>query len=326
MRIKFIVLIACMIICNIGFSQEQEDADGIFRAKFYIKKGQKLYTKDSKFINGLTPVSKKTIQKINEQTVETVETGDYEKEETTEGGVTTTKNGDYTIYKTITKGSGAQAETTFEIKKKEFVKQNKIKLEIDITQDDDVVYVELSRGIKKETGSVANLTNSATIINSADNDATFYWKLEPGEEFKYYRTAWSFGALSLPFKIRFGKESQGRPSTIETGLDNVGIYLGRRYSIIKYKNGSFKYFHFTIAPFAGPQKITVNKDNSKGIITEEIDRLGVTTGIAISFSAGNLTAGIAPGIDFLSGKYKEDWVYNKKLWLGFAVGYKISLF
>jgi hypothetical protein len=309
---KLLLFITLSLSCLVATAQEQSESYSNIKTYYYIKKAQKLYTKISHNTDSLVPYRKEVSVNINGQQIDTVETAAYEQRRV--NGIPQ-PHGDFTIYKTITTGK----EVKYEVKKKVLEKESRIRLQVQITKSDDKVTVKLARGIRADTDPYKR---NAKYINSEDNESEFYWSIEDGEEFKYYSLSTVVGAISLPFKVRLGGDN--RPSTIETGLDNIGFYVGEKWGSTTYKNGEFKYWHTTLAAFIGPQKITINKDNTKSGISETIDRLGLTTGAAWTISRGSFTIGLAGGLDILGGRYRNEWIYNKKPWIGLAVGYKIG--
>jgi len=313
------LLFLCFIICQTCIGQNDgQKQDGSIYLKYWIPKKQKIYTSKTSNTKGLEPYEKITLEIIGKDTIKTIEKGDYVVKEEYKNKKRERAKSDFTIYSQKIIGN----DTTFSFVKKEIKKENKIRLAVSLNKKDSRLNLKLERGISKSTD---NLKNSKDYINSSDNETSFFFKLEPGEEFKYRSSSLALGGVSLPFKIRLKSTVDTLKNTVETGLNNIGVYLGYRLGFHKYKNGKFRNLNVILAPYLGPSAIKLKNSNTGVEIKDEVTKLGLTYGVAFLVKINKVNIGLAIGKDNIFGSKNESWIYEQKPYLGFVVGYNSNL-
>jgi hypothetical protein len=317
-RISIVVCLVHAIASIDAYAQQAQNAIG--KTRFIIPARQSLYTLNSKHITGLHAIQKTTTTNVNGAIVTVVEHAGYAVETTTLSGgpAGVGQVGDYTTHTVTTINGKSEAV----VAKKEFKKRAAISLAADLTFEEKVISMTLTRGIDKSTDPYLN---SSIYINSDDNKAKLYFKLEPGESFRYRSRAFVIGGVTLPIKARLGYPRLNIPPTLEAKVENVGIYLGRRWGVHTYSDGEFKNFNFTLAAYLGPSVVSLDSASTFGKVETAATRLGISTGLATLFSVRNFDIGFTVGKDFATGSNGTDWIYDSKVYLGIAFGYKIGL-
>jgi hypothetical protein len=82
-------------------------------------------------------------------------------------------------------------------------------------------------------------------------------------------------------------------------------------------------FSITPAVFAGPTLIALTTDNSKA--TAKSNELGISTGLGLQVAKSDINFGFFVGKDFTTGTAARSWYYARKTWIGFGIGYKLSI-
>jgi hypothetical protein len=124
------------------------------------------------------------------------------------------------------------------------------------------------------------------------------------EQYRSTKYRISYGALAVPFKIRFD------PGTISPGGElggYFGVYLGQSSWILGVHGGA------TV--------VSLNNDNSNSDTPDNM--IGATLGIAlINDFDENFQLGVVSGVDFFEGA--NDWAYGYTPWLSFQIGFKFA--
>ena len=76
--------------------------------------------------------------------------------------------------------------------------------------------------------------------------------------------------------------------------------------------------------FAGLGATTMNTFVTNNGVSSEYDGVLFTKGIAVMAGVGNLTFGLAFGIDHLMDNNHKTWIYQAKPWLGLTVGLNLN--
>ena len=136
--------------------------------------------------------------------------------------------------------------------------------------------------------------------------------------------------ITIPFKYRPGK--QGVPPQFNANL-NGAVYLGYRNDIYRLsfkKNALSKYQRQTLhygmsyGIFTGLGSTAMNPWVTNNNISYEYDGVVWSKGIAAIFGINNFTAGVTLGFDNLFDGNKKFWIYQKKPWLGLALGLNLN--
>lgn len=134
----------------------------------------------------------------------------------------------------------------------------------------------------------------------------------------YYATwtkpsVFSVSTMTVPIKVR--------PSPYLDFQSNisVGAVFGVSYRI------SHKYPYY-LNPVIGLALTSVPLDSAstKGLVRKSVDRpaLSPLFGIVLDFNSTNI--GFYSGIDLLSKKNRDAWVYHGKPWIGFGIGISLN--
>lgn len=173
------------------------------------------------------------------------------------------------------------------------------------------------------------------LVNRFDRNAKYVLELQNREAISYNSSSLDLGALTIPFKYRYGfskKETEIKSDV--TASFNIGVYAGyklTRYSIIN-KSGTYTNrtsLSFRVGPFINLSsttldsvsttvgKVPMKKDDKHNIAV-------LSTGIGLMGDIRGVQIGIYGGWDFGMGSDASNWNYHKRFWLGFGVGYKIT--
>ena len=118
--------------------------------------------------------------------------------------------------------------------------------------------------------------------------------------------AFDFGALVVPFKLRFDP-------TIISPNASIGPYLG-------YKRYLGFDWSVTFLGTVGLSGITLNDVNAK----EPENAMGFTYAGGVVFTyEGRIQIGIIGGSDFIGGEKGEKWTYEHKFWLALSTGFAL---
>lgn len=136
---------------------------------------------------------------------------------------------------------------------------------------------------------------------------------------------WSFGIMSLPMKIRFEggseEENNKRYFDFESGF-NIGLSIGYRIN----KNVSRDINSYAVFSI-GTSQVRVTSDTTNGEVTSDQvnSAFSPTAGLVLKFK-NDLQFITIIGIDYLSGKVGEKWVYKDKPFLGIGIGFSAFKF
>lgn len=186
-----------------------------------------------------------------------------------------------------------------------------------LTSDEQIVKVDNHIGNSIELTILNTSTNTQTTNTYQINTYSFL---------AVANNSTAFSAINIPFKLRFKTDSI--PSVVETSIENLGLFIGRKRETERYFYSGRKTFHaISIGAFVSPTAITLNAGNTGGKVEDEITQLGVSTGIGLSYTYNKVSFMFIPvGFDFGTSSKTGNWVYNGKYWLGFGVGIDTGYF
>jgi hypothetical protein len=181
------------------------------------------------------------------------------------------------------------------------------------------------------------------LVNRYDRNAKYVLELQNREHISYKHNSLDFGALTIPFKYRFGYK-RGNIETKDSKNDNVkddvvssfniGLYGGyklSKYSIIN-KAGTYvnrNFFSLRVGPFINLSAVTLDTLNTfagESPLGKDV-KLNIavlSSGVGLMGDVKGVQVGVYGGWDFGMGSEARNWNYNKRFWLGFGVGYKIT--
>ncbi len=173
------------------------------------------------------------------------------------------------------------------------------------------------------------------LVNRYDRNAKYILELQNREHIAYSSKSLDLGALTIPFKYRFGfKKDNLEVEDDVTASFNIGAYGGyklTKYSIINkagtYTNRTF--LSLRAGPFINLSTATLDSvSTTVGKVPKKKDdkqNIAVlSTGLGLMFDIKGLQMGIYGGWDFGVGSEATNWNYHKRFWLGYGIGYKIT--
>lgn len=173
------------------------------------------------------------------------------------------------------------------------------------------------------------------LVNRFDRNAKYILELQNREYIAYNSQSLDLGALTIPFKYRFGYTRNGVEIKDDISSSfNIGFYGGyklTRYSIIN-KGGTYvnrTHAALRIGPFMSISATTLDSLSTTGGEAPKLKDYKQTiavlsTGIGLMGDVKGVQLGIYGGWDFGVGPDATAWNYHKRFWLGFGVGYKIT--
>ena len=122
------------------------------------------------------------------------------------------------------------------------------------------------------------------------------------------------GFMSVPFKLRPKQDSINFNMTTDITL---GAYIGAKIRISKKGNN-----YLVVPATLGLSFINVSNNETSNVNTDSKSGLvpGWTWSSGLVFDLKGFNVGLVFGQDFASG-VGDDWLYNKKIWYSFAIGY-----
>jgi hypothetical protein len=197
---------------------------------------------------------------------------------------------------------------------------------------DDLVYILQFPTITKESMQLKQIENDNNYVNKTNASITnFYWirkdeldklvedgfirkRYELGKLFKYFNRHLDYGAnVSIPFKLR--PKTNDNNMKITPSL-TLGGYLGLKFRLNRYRP---YYLHFPFVTL-GLVNLDLN-DNNTTNSNGDGTVLGITYSGGCIFRFNDFQFGIITGADQASGELGKDWIYNKKMWVSFSVGF-----
>jgi hypothetical protein len=157
----------------------------------------------------------------------------------------------------------------------------------------------------------------------------YYIKLENRQSKAFWTQAFEIGALTIPFKYRFGHGSADPEITAD--IKNVSLFGGWQIGRVKYLYDQYEpapptKWTATIGPFLGVGKETLNKDNTNTARADAKNAAILSYGVAVLANIYDIRLGLHLGFDHLYGKYKSEWNYQNYPWIGFGIGFKLPYF
>ena len=146
----------------------------------------------------------------------------------------------------------------------------------------------------------------------------------------FIRHSFDIDAFTTPFKFRPGID--GVPAQLNSTV-NGAVYLGYRSDHFVFLNKKVmatveKKFSqkigYGIGGFFGISAATLRPRFLRNAIDYEYDGFVLEYGSAILISYGNINTGISIGADVLTDKYRKNWIYQHKPWIGIILGVNLN--
>lgn len=130
-----------------------------------------------------------------------------------------------------------------------------------------------------------------------------------------YRTSFTFGAMTIPLKIRFGSETM-RPMLVEEKL-NIGLTPGLKRQFKSRKEQSI-----TLLANIGISNVRTTAETFNAGYTPSSDNEPALSGaLGLMYQHEKFQIGILSGQDWLLSDGAPSWKYQSKQWLGIGIGF-----
>lgn len=153
--------------------------------------------------------------------------------------------------------------------------------------------------------------------------------------FKFNASNWDVGAITIPFKIRPGYETNGIKVETEIMADyNVGLFGGWSYGCerYRYETGELKKLSNIKVSVGG--FVSLGKQDLDSLATTTADvplvkditrsMMIVTVGGGVMFSFADIKLGAFVGTDLGTGEYSKKWNFHGRYWVGLGLGYNLA--
>ncbi|GAA4807629.1 hypothetical protein [Litoribaculum gwangyangense] len=163
-----------------------------------------------------------------------------------------------------------------------------------------------------------------------------YYELENRQTIKLNFREWTVSGLTIPLKYRFKDNDQNISEEFSSAV-NANLFIGRTFY------GKTSFFHrkkvgnvsntwkWTGGLILGASTVKLNNSNTSASeipieSVTEITKGLATIGFGITYSYNKINFGGFMGWDYSLGDDAEKWNYNKKPWVGIAIGYSLLKF
>lgn len=122
------------------------------------------------------------------------------------------------------------------------------------------------------------------------------------------------GTLIVPLKIR--PELGSTPFDFTTDF-TVGATIGAKVRISKYKPN-----YLSLIAVGGVTTVNIDSTSTRGYVSELTKQSAITPGLGLVMDIDGFQVGFITGLDFIGGQTGRSWIYNKKAWFSFGIGYE----
>ncbi|MFD0763309.1 hypothetical protein ACFQZI_00495 [Mucilaginibacter lutimaris] len=173
------------------------------------------------------------------------------------------------------------------------------------------------------------------LVDHYSRNTKYVLELDNRESINFNSASVTLGALVIPFKYRFGyKGDKATVKSDATAALNIGAFGGIKvtnYSIIN-KAGTYTQssnFALRVGPFLNLATTSLDKTTTTNGLTpltaDEKQNIGVfSTGVGLTAEIKKFQFGAFGGWDFGLGPEHVNWNYDKRFWIGFGIGYKLT--
>lgn len=153
-------------------------------------------------------------------------------------------------------------------------------------------------------------------------------------KFSYLEIKPVFQALSIPVKLR--RKLNDTVRSVASSSFNVGITAGIKFTHSVYRkiyyedNGKQTFLNnytkkINLSPgwFLGPAILDLKAANTNNFVKKDRSVLGLTTGAFLVAGYNEFNLGLAAGWDLGLGSPGKEWIYHKKMWIGFVLAIDI---
>lgn len=168
-------------------------------------------------------------------------------------------------------------------------------------------------------------------FNDLRGDDVYYFKLKNGDKLRLPFVDGTVSVFTIPFKYRFRQPDVSEEFSTASLNINVlaGISFGRTTFMyrdqVDCKTNNSK---VTVGLFVGSSMVDLNSSNTSAADEPLAEGVKITKGLAsiglgAAYSFNKISVGGFLGWDYAIGNDSEKWNYNKKPWIGFAIGYSL---
>lgn len=166
-----------------------------------------------------------------------------------------------------------------------------------------------------------------TILKGENKIIVYVTPAESGKFLSTGKWGWSFGLLTVPFKIR--PATHGLPSESKADIKNINIFFGRNYNSERmFWNQRTSSHRWLFGGMAGISTETLTNLNSNEPKFENNPTnqayLTLAGGVGYSYKDKITLMFIPVGADIGFSDTSKKWIYNGKYWWGFGIGLDIS--
>lgn len=132
--------------------------------------------------------------------------------------------------------------------------------------------------------------------------------------------------------LKYRPSVLGLPPQLTSDI-NLAMYAGWRHDKYKLKSkkdrlgnqyNTISSLGYDLGVFAGPGTTTINAFTTNNKSQNEYSGMIIQTGIAGFIESNIASFGFAVGIDHLTNRDRDIWIYSNKPWIGFIVGIAIN--
>jgi len=130
-----------------------------------------------------------------------------------------------------------------------------------------------------------------------------------------HKTSFTFGAMTIPMKIRFGKKTNRR-TLVEEKL-NIGLTPGLKFQISSRKEQSI-----TLMANIGVSNVRTSTDTfNAGYVPSSDNEPALSGAFGLMYQYEKFQIGVLSGKDWLLSDGAPSWKYQSKQWLGIGIGF-----
>ena len=164
-------------------------------------------------------------------------------------------------------------------------------------------------------------------------EVDYYFDLENRQtvRFPYYGVA--KGATTIPFRYRPGYDADNgaRVGSDLSASVNASVYYGFATGVVEYfyqenaTNALRRRENVILAPFIGLSLVTFDSTSTLSAATplsSSETAFAISPGIALMTNYSDVEFGLFVGADYGIGSAAQKWDYNRRIWIGFGLGFK----
>jgi hypothetical protein len=229
------------------------------------------------------------------------------------------------------------------------ISDNKVIVEEQITIDESFYQKQSLKKVTKVTdpndiNGFVKFEESKIIVNpnlrvDENNEFsgrdTYYFELKNRQSIKLKFTEWNISTLTIPLKYHFRDKDEEISEEFSSSFSvNFfgGYSIGKTRFFFRDKVGNISNtWKFTGGLLIGASTVKLNNSNTSSADNPiaagtEITKGLASVGLGLTYTFNKINFGVFYGRDYSVGDDAKKWNYNKKPWLGLAVGYSLFNF